>query len=379
MVPRAGVVGLLVIGLLVGAGLVVGAPSAVELPSDDPPETAYPTVGSDLGLVAHAGDADLRAAFEQAALEHRYANAEGADRTAVLEGHLDRLAEERDALLTREREAIAALLADGDVTRALRELVRVHAEARARQATLTDLEALLAGHADGDLSAVVGTLAGRYEVHAGPVRAVLLDVASGAATAHPRISVHDTGIVYETVAGGWYVREGTRFDRLTATGPDRVGGLAAADSIVAAAYPETTTRAVRDLGEGRYRVERTGDAGHVVAHVSGPTEAVAHVRYRHRVDRFENVRTASTTADGLEVEVRYPADGGPLSVEVERAGEGTPVDATVYVRHDTTWVELGTTGDGGRLRSIAPARPFDVRVVAPDGSIATVSVDASSG
>lgn len=375
MPARAVLVLLVATALVAGAGLAIGAPTNLEVPTEEPDRTAYPAVSSDLGLAVQGGDADLRASFERAALEARYTDAQGAEREAVVGAYLDRLVGERRTLADRERTQLAALAADGAPTTAVRELVQIHAEAQAHADALSSVASLLDANGDINASHRAESLAHRFGVHTGPVRSELASVVRGGTPLHPRVTYAEDGLVLAAVADGSYVREAVRYDRLDASGPDQVTDIHAAIDLVETAYPGvSTTRAARALGDGWYLVSRSGPTGRVDALVSGPAGGVAHERQRHRVERIDDRQVETGSEDGLAVEVDYGPGAGPIGVAVERASDGTSVDAEVYLRYDATWASVGSTGPDGRLWVASPTGSIDVRVVAPDGSIATVTV-----
>ncbi|MFP4591582.1 MAG: hypothetical protein ACLFM8_09000 [Halobacteriales archaeon] len=367
MAPRPAAV-LAISAALVLAGVAGVAVAAIGPPADETPTTAYPAVTADLGLATDAGDAAMRADFEQAALEHRLETASSASaRESELEAHLADLDEELEVLADRERAAV-----DDDLD--VRELVRGHAIATARLDTLPDLREELATTSVDEPSHRPLALEGRYRARAGPVRAAMLEAFRGGGRLDPRLDRAASGFALSAVADGRYLREAVRFDRWESSGaPD---DAAAAIQAVAAAYPETTetTAAVR-LGGGRYLVERTAPTGTVVAYAAGDEATIAAERQRHRVDRLSVDEEVETDEDGLRVHVQSYEAEGPLRVTVERADDGAPVDARVFLRFETTWEEVGSTGDDGRHWSTVPPGAFEVRVVAPDGSVATVAVD----
>lgn len=364
MARRLATVFVLVVAVAL-AGAAVAAPAALGPPDGETATTAYPAVTADLGVATGAGDAGLRAAFDQAALEHRLANASASAREDELEAHLGTLEEELEELDAREQAAI-----EDEVD--VRELLRVHARAEARLGTLPDLREHLATGSADDPAQHPAALEGRYRLHTGPVRAAMLGAIRGEGRLDPRLDRHASGYTLSATHGGGYLREAVRFDRWSANGTE---DAAAAIQRVAEAYPETTgTTAAVHLGDGRYLVERTAPTGTVAGYVAGEEGTIAAERQRHRVERLSVETEVDTTEEGLVVGVRGYGEERPLRITVERASDGAPVDARVFLRYDTTWTAVGTTGSEGRHWSVTPPGSFAVRVVGPEGGIATVEV-----
>lgn len=363
------------IALLAGVGAGFSTPAAVELPADADADTTFATVEGDLGLATRMGDAHLRVAFERAALEHRYEQADTDERVALLRAHLEELEQHHATLLEREVMALRTAPDDG-VGSLMQTYATTFVEARALRESLTALEPLLAEHDGLNVSERADDLSGRLGLHLGPVRSSLGEAASAGGPVHPRISRSESAIAAEAITGNHFVREVTRYDRINASGPDRLGNIVAAVEVVESAYPSlTTTDASRSLGDGWYRVDRSGDGFRVEAIVYGPAEAIAHVREYQRLDQLDDRDVTSTTDDGLTLEVDHGETPGPLGVSVQRSAGDDPVEAAVYLRQGTTWAKIGSTGSDGHTWVVMPDQPFDVRVVAPDGSIATVTVE----
>lgn len=376
MRPRVLVVLLGVILLVTGAAAVTGMTGASVLtpPGTEPVHSEYRTVSTDLGLVVGMGDATVRSHFEHRAIEHRIQHAENETPEAVIDEYLDQLESELEAFAEEEASLIAAFHeGEIDSDTLVRSLVRIDAEARARQATLSDLPQFDAHVPGRGLRAETTNLQQRYDMHVSQVRQQL---ATGYADATARpLALIETGnasLVMTSVANQQYHREAVRFDRWNRTGEDQITDLSEVELIASDAYPDAPdAMLIRRAAAGLYFVQWSTPTGSITAYVDGANEAVFLERHQHWYHLLPTAGSDTFNDSGVSISIGRTFPTGPMNVSVIDQSTGEPLDARVEIALDGTWVDVGTTDSRGIVWLIEPSGTYELRVTGEFGEITT--------
>jgi hypothetical protein len=339
------------------------------------------TAGLDVAAAVEADAGRLEGAYLGETLERRYASATtDAEREAVLQDGLERLAARADELRGTERTAIRRYNEGAiDARELLRTLTVV---GRTAGVTLDRLEWLetranrLEMDAEADRAATerVGLLP-----TTGPLRAELADAAVGSGSVRVYVETAGDGVVLAAVDrdDGTYLREAHDPSARDTRTPDQYGGspLLALERMERV-YPWVTENnlgvSASPIGptfERVYRFNIPHPHGELETYLDSGSEAVTVEFQRNDLDSLPTERTR-TTANDLRLVVETTRGGGPVGVSVLDDATGDPVDAGVELNGDP----IGST-DGNRLWAVAPRGPVTVNAT-HDGE--TVSLEASA-
>ena len=338
------------------------------------------TVGLDVAAAVEADAGRLEGAYLGGTLERRYANAAtDAEREAVLEDGVERLAVRADELRETERTAIRRY---GDGAIDDRELLRtLTVVSRAGERTADRLEWLetranrLDMDAEADRAATerVGLLSAT-----GPVRAELADATAGSGPARVYVETAGDGLVLAAVdrEDGTFLREAVDPGARDTQAPDQYGGspLLALERMEQL-YPWVTENnlgvSASPIGpafERVYRFSIPHPHGELETYLDSGSEAVT-VEFQRIDPESLPTETTRTAAGDLRLVVDTTRGGGPIGVSVRDDATGDPLEAAVELNGDP----VGST-DEGRLWAVAPRGP--VTVNATRGG-ETVSLEAT--
>ncbi|PSQ24273.1 hypothetical protein BRD04_01625 [Halobacteriales archaeon QS_9_67_17] len=312
-----------------------------------------------------------------------------AERRAVVRNTTRRLDGRLDELERRQADALAAYnRGDLSKTAFLRELVAIHAAANAMETTVDQLYTFDRAAGMPISQSSIARLKARLVPLQGPVRARLAASVTSGQTDRVYVMASETGVVLATLVEGEfttrYVREafyGGAFDDQFSDRPIEIGAFR---DRVAELYPWTWTNGNADTvltSEPFY--QRAGVYGIAFKHPHGTvgdsdlvafydagTGEVFYETQRKDVEATPHPLVASTTGDGIRLELRGTHPGGPLDIRVVNATDGTPVDARVTLNGD----RIGRTGNES-LWTLAPRDSFVVTASTPDGNVtATTSI-----
>jgi hypothetical protein len=316
------------------------------------------TVGLDVAAAVESDAGAVESAYLVRPLERRYANAEtDAERRAVVENGSERLAAHIDGLAARERNAVRRYNDGAIGTRAL--LRTLTAVSRQAEVTADALEWMENAADELDMEAEAERATSgqvRLVPMRGPVRAGLVDAASGEQSLDVYVETASDGIVLAAIDGddGVYLREAHDPTVKTDAVGDQYGGnpSPALDRFTEL-YPWATNSfdGIDAIGPEQvrlYRFSATHSHGELQTYLdSGSTE----ILYEQQRIRPESVPTTTLerTDGDLTVRLNTTRPGGPLGVTVLDAASETPVDTEIEVNGDP----IGSTG-GGRLWTVAP-------------------------
>lgn len=311
--------------------------------------------------VAAAVEMDARrieGAYLRETLERRYGNADSeAERRAVVETGVERLAGQVDELRETERTAIRRY-SDGEIT--TRELLRtlgvVTRQASETAAALEWIET----NADEIGAETEAERAGAERVRLvsmnGPVRTRLVSTLAGGAPSRIHVETVSEGIVIATVdrSTDTYLREaydpsaktediGDRYDENPSPALARFGEL----------YPWTIDGfdSISVLGPEQVRLYRFGAThshGNLETYLDGGSTDVLYERQWIDSGGIPSSNVGRTDGD-LRIIATTTRAGGPLGITVIDTTTDSEVDAEIELNGDT----IGST-DGSRLWTVAP-------------------------
>jgi hypothetical protein len=327
-----------------------------------PPNRIDRTDGRRVGLdVAAAVDADagaVESAYLTRTLERRYANAEtDAERRAVVENGSERLAAHIDELAARERDAVRRYNDGAIETRAL--LRTLAAVSRQAEVTADALEWMENAADDLNMNAEAERAASgqvRLVPMRGPVRAGLVDAASGEQSLDVYVETAGDGVVLAAIDGddGVYLREAHDPTAKTdAVGDQYDGNPSPALDRFSELYPWAINSfdgidAVGPEQVRLYRFSATHSHGELETYLDSGSTEILYERQRIQLESAPTSTLERTDGD-LTVRFNTTRPGGPLGITVLDATDGAPVDAEIEVNG----APVGST-EGDRLWTIAP-------------------------
>ena len=335
------------------------------------------TVGLDVAAAVEADAAGLESAYAVGTLERRYGDAAtDAEREAVVEDGIERLAERADALHAADRTAIRQFNRGAiDEHELLRQLTALH---RAGGVTAEGLEWLETAASElGMDGAAERAASSRITLlpTGGPVRAELAAAASDGGSLNVHVETAGDGLVLAAIdpAGEAYVREAhdpSARDSQTADQYD--GSPLFALERIEEVYPWVTEN---DLGVSASPIGPTFDRvyrftiphphGELETYLDSGSESVAVEFQRNDPAALPTDRT-ETTADDHRLVVDATRGGGPVGISVVDAATGDPVDARI----ELNGVTVGSTG-GDRLWTVAPRGSVSIDATHADGTVST--------
>ena len=357
----------------------------LDLPADSIRSEEFAVVGLDPAAAAGVRTARVHGRYATIRLRETFTDADtDAGQRAVIRNTTRRLDSRLDRLERRQATALAAY-SRGDLSRTafLRELVAVHAAADAMETTVDQLYTFDRAAGMPVSQSSIARLKARLVPLQGPVRARLAASVAGGQTERVHVTASETGVVLATLVEGEfttrYVREafhGGGFDDRFTDRPIENGAFL---DRIAELYPWTwTNRGNFDTvltsepfyqRAGVYGIafnhpHGTADDSDLVVFYDAGTGEVFYEIQRKDVEATPNPLVASTTGDGLRLELRATSPGGPLDVRLVNTTAGTPVDARVTLNGDA----VGRTGEE-LLWTVAPRDSFVVTASTPDGNL----------
>lgn len=324
------------------------------------------TAGLDVAAAIEADAGGLEGAYLGETIERRYANAAtDAERDAVVEDGVDRLATRVDELRETERTAIRRYNEGAIDTRELLRTLTV--VSRTAGTTVDRLEWLetRANRLDMDAEANrAATDRVRLLSTTGPVRDELADAAAGEGPARVYAETAGNGIVLATVDRDdeTFLREAFDPSARDTETPDQYGGspLLALER-VERIYPWVTENnlgvSASPIGptfDRVYRFSIPHSHGELETYLDSGSEAVTVEFQRNDLESFPT-DTTRTTTNGLHLVVDTTRGGGPIGVSVRDDATGDSVDARLELNGDP----IGSTGED-RLWAVAPRGPVTV-------------------
>lgn len=357
----------------------------LNLPADSVQSEAFAVVELDPAAATSVRTARLHGRYTNIHLRETFTAAEtDAAQRAVIRNTTRRLDSRLDELERRQADALAAYnRGDLSKTAFLRELVAIHAAADAMETTVDQLYTFDRG-ADMPVSqSSIARLKARLVPLQGPVRARLAASVTSGQTDRVHVMASETGVVLATLVEGEfttrYVREsfyGGGFDDQFS---DRPISIDTFEQRLSELYPWTwANNGGRDTvltsepfyqRAGVYGIAfkhphgTVGDSDLIVFYDAGTGEVFYEIQ-RRDVEATPHPLVASTTGDGLRLELHATHPGGPLNVRVVNATAGTPVDARVTLNGD----RVGRTGNES-LWTLGPRDSFVVTASTPNGNV----------
>lgn len=326
---------------------------------------AYGVPSLDFGATVATVDTDLSLRYDVQRVVVVFGSIPAEARAAVAQEELGAIEHRLDALREREREAVRQYHA-GELTRQglLRELARIDTEAESLQRSLRALSELDSEVPGYSIEGTADDLRSQLDLLQGPVRE-RVDEAFVGDNEPPtvRIRTADIGVVLETVDGGRYVREAVRFDKVNRSVPDSLNTIGEVEDRMETLYPWAMAESEQvnfgSPSDGLYVVYVEHPQGDLTVYLDGGTGEVFREVQRLDLSTLPRQSVATSTGNGLAVDVERTVKGGPLRINVTEASSGAPVDATVVVGNTT----LGRTGDDGTLWAVEPTGVYRLRVV----------------
>ena len=333
------------------------------------------TVGLDVGAAVEADAAGLESAYTVGTLQRRYDDAAtDAEREAVVEDGVERLAERADALRAADRATIRQFNR-GEIGEheLLRQLTALH---RAAGVTVEGLEWLETAASElGMDGAAERTASNRITLLPtnGPVRAELAAAADDGGSLNVQIETAGDGLVLAAVdrTGDTYLREAHDTEaRAPGTADQYNGSPLLALERIEQLYPWVTEN---DLGVSASPIGPTFDRvyrftiphphGELETYLDSGSESIAVEFHRNDPAALPTDRT-ETTGDDRRLVVETTRGGGPAGISVVDTATGEPVDARI----ELNGTPIGSTG-GDRLWTVAPRGSVSIEATHADGTL----------
>jgi len=371
-----------------------GSVGRLVFPSGTQQTATVTTATLDVSAAVAMDDASVRGRYELLWLVEAFGAADTqVERRAVLAESRERLETRIESLERSERRALRRYN-HGDITvRAyLRELAAVDAGADGLSPAVAQLHQYSQAVDDSPVSsAEVADLKVRLFGLNGPVRERVKRALAGESDGgRVYVATSDSGVVLSTVVGSEFerrfVREAYLPTERPAGAPDqffRDGGsqLGDAENRARELYPwafenELGYSVGLRTGEpflylaGVYSVtvdhpQGTAQSGDLVTYIDGGTTEVFRETQTLSLDEVPTSAPQMSTSEGLLLQVNRTYAGGPLEIRVRDAETGEPVAADVSISGST----VGETGPDGRLWTLTPGDPFDVRAERGDATV----------
>lgn len=337
----------------------------------------YTEYGPDLGVALASTDDELRIDHTQyVTLDRQFDDATVTEQRALLRTAYERLKDRSNTLREREAQAVKAHAA-GELsnTQLLQTLLRNHQEAAALSEAFDDLEERSDRVPGSSLS--VADQQDKLEMHRTRIREQLWSNASGSGTIeYLSIETSNKGYVLETLNED-YLREAIRFDNRDASAPTQFADLPEAYEHSLELYPWAyntgQSPAVNEYTTIQlYQINHDHEQGELKAYLDGGTGDIHRELQTLDPDMLPTVRQRAWQRDGLEITIEETAANGPQKVMVVDQ-DGEPVTATIMV----DGFEVGQTDADGSCWYVPPNTGYELTVVRPTGTNATVSVSNS--
>lgn len=327
---------------------------------------AYGVPSLDFGATVATVDTDLTLRYDiQRIVVVLDSLPEDEARVTVARNELAAVEHRLEALRERERSAVRQYH-DGELTRQglLRELASIDTEAESLQRSLRALSELDSEVPGYSIEGAADDLRSQLDLLQGPVRE-RVDEAFVGDDEPPTVRVRtaDSGVVLETIDGGRYIREAVRFDKVNRSAPDSLNTIGEVEDRMETLYPWAMAESEQvnfgSPSDGLYVVYVEHPQGDLTVYLDGGTGEVFREVQRLDLTTLPRQSVASSTENGLAVEVERTVKGGPVRINATEASSGSAVDATVVVGNTT----LGRTGDDGVLWAVEPTGVYRLQVV----------------
>jgi len=333
--------------------------------------------GLNVGSAIQQDVTELQSEYASLTFEQRYENTTGQQaRVDVLYTEVDRLETRVQELELRRNRAIDAYNSGDTGTETfLRELAAIDASARGVESQFERIRRAAGLELPSDLQTKMTNLEADLLTLRGPVRQ---QVAQGMTGARDPVPVYtltsQTGIVLASIQGSLYYREAYLGQNRDQVGSDRFvtdsdpSGVSTANSRATELYPWVYDNIrsgpnVETIGNTSVYYVRLGHPqGSLDTYLDGRTESVFREFQVTSLDTAP-VRTSTNVSDGLSLRVNRTHRTGPMELSVTNNATDTPVDAAVVVNGEV----VGSTGDDGRLWTLAPRRAVRISVTTDNG------------
>jgi hypothetical protein len=339
----------------------------------------YAEYSPDLGLALASADDELRIDHEQyAAVDAEFDEATDGERAELIQNAYDRLTNRAAELEQREREAVRAHAAgERSTAELLRTLLRNHNEAILLSERLGDLEERTDRVPGYSLSSEqLRADRTTFEFHNSPVRASLERVAESSADGDHLdvvVSTSQDGYALSIMEDSRYIVETTRFSNRDESAPDQFQEFEALEHTTRL-YPWADEHGSLHFQDNSptnlYWIDLFHDQGRLEIYLDGGTGNVHREVQELDAPLLPVTGTAVQSGDGLEMTINETPANGPIEVAVTDPETGAPESATVTV----DGVEVGETGDDGKLWVVPPLGEYELAATTTTGSVnATLS------
>ncbi|WP_226039526.1 hypothetical protein [Natrinema sp. DC36] len=359
---------------LQGKQFLQTAPVEVEnstnrLQLDGDVSSGYTEYTPNIGMVFAIADDELRIDHDQYTIvDRKFATASREERIAMINRAYKRIQQREDELERREREAVERHEASERSSRELLQaLLRNHNEAAILSDSLDDLKERASQVPSYSLRQTRSNHK-KLDYHQTPLRANLEQLSMTPVSSTPRdvvVSTSQTGYQIEIMDGTQYIVETTRFDNRDQTAPDQFGDGEAYDH-ARGLYPWAGDRPYfQDNSPDHYWTEMSHEQGRLEFYFDSGTGDVYREIQELDASLMPSTEGESWLSSGVTMSVNRTSMGGPIEVTVTDTAASEPMNSTITV----DGVEIGETGDDGKLWVISPVGTHELTAKTENGTV----------